>query len=93
MGHSFPNPIPNGTAVPQWALRDVTVSFYLPSLTCAHRTRKHDDFGLWSDLLAKTIGGRNPPLSLFFRPLIPMFSRQSRDRSRCVDQRIKLLYH
>ena len=25
---SFPNPVPSGTRVPQWALRDVTVSSY-----------------------------------------------------------------
>jgi len=28
MGHSFPNAVPSGTRVPQWALRDVTVSCY-----------------------------------------------------------------
>ena len=26
--HSFPNPVPDGTSVPQWALLDVTVRYY-----------------------------------------------------------------
>ena len=26
--HSFPNPVPSGTSVPRWALRDITVSCY-----------------------------------------------------------------
>ena len=26
---SFPNPVPDGTGVPQWALLDVTVRYYL----------------------------------------------------------------
>jgi hypothetical protein len=31
--HRFPNPVPKGTSVPQWALEDVTVGCYLSFLT------------------------------------------------------------
>jgi len=50
--------VPAGTTVPQWALDDVTVRFYLSFLTRVHGTRQRDDLALWDSIKAMGIGGK-----------------------------------
>src|SRR6266702_7334786 len=57
---SFPNAVPSGTRVPQWALQDNTVrslsrTFPKPSLTGARLLPQNEN--LWNATTAFTIGG------------------------------------
>lgn len=52
--------MPAGTSVPQWALADVTVRFYLSFLIRANGVRQHEDLTLWDSAKAMGIGGRKP---------------------------------
>ena len=65
--HSFPNAVPEGTRVPQWALIDVTVRCCLSFMRPANRTPQVEN--VWDSVKSMNIGGRNLLLSVFPWPL------------------------
>jgi len=84
--HSFPNAVPTGTCVPQWALIDVTVHCSLDFPTCTNGTQLQDD---WSLIKLSATGGRDPP-SPFVGRFDHTFFRHSQDRSRHVNRHLSL---
>jgi hypothetical protein len=65
LAHSFPNPVPAGTRVPQWALLDVTVRcrvncFFFPDVLTTHQLENS-----WNVNKSMAVGGRNTLLFCF----------------------------